>query len=186
ECLDHIQSALERMNTMLTRILDVRAIEDQHLQLYPEKLELAELLEEVIADFRERAQKKGIQLSGHLKRELFASLDRAYTLQVFENLISNAIKFSPPDTEVRLHLEESDGKVRAKVCDQGPGIAPEEQPKLFAKYQKLSARPTDGETSTGLGLSIVKKYVEAMEGAVWCESELGNGAHFIVEFKAYQ
>jgi signal transduction histidine kinase len=59
----------------------------------------------------------------------------------------------------------------------------EDKPRLFKKFQKLRARPTDGESSTGLGLSIVKKYVEAMKGKVWCESEFGHGAKFIIEFK---
>jgi signal transduction histidine kinase len=70
-----------------------------------------------------------------------------------------------------------------EVDDEGPGIMEEDKPKLFRKFQKLHAQPTAGESSTGLGLSIVKKYVEAMNGKVWCESEYGKGAKFIVEFK---
>jgi signal transduction histidine kinase len=67
------------------------------------------------------------------------------------------------------------------VADKGPGISKADQRKLFQKYQRLSARPTAGEASIGLGLSIVKRYVEAMNGNVWCESEEGNGATFFVE-----
>lgn len=184
ECVEHIHNTLNRMNQMITRILDVRAIEGEHLQLYPEKLEVAEVLQEVLAEFEERAHKKGIRISAELKNGIFASLDRAYTLQIFENLVSNALKFSPPETEVCLCLKNEGEKVRAEVRDQGPGIPEEEQPKLFQKYKKLSNRPTNGETSTGLGLSIVKKYVEAMEGSVWCESQPGQGATFVVEFRA--
>ena len=66
----------------------------------------------------------------------------------------------------------------------GPGLSPEDQKKLFGKFARLSAKPTGGEHSTGLGLSIVKKMVEVMNGKVWCESELGRGATFIVEFPA--
>jgi signal transduction histidine kinase len=69
------------------------------------------------------------------------------------------------------------------VKDEGPGIPHEELPKLFRKYQKLSTRPTAGEHSIGLGLSIVKKYVDVMDGKVWCESKVGIGTKFIVEFK---
>jgi signal transduction histidine kinase len=68
------------------------------------------------------------------------------------------------------------------VKDSGPGIKPEEMEKLFGKFQKLSAKPTSGETSTGLGLSIVKKYVEEMHGSVWCESTYRKGATFFVSF----
>jgi two-component system sensor histidine kinase/response regulator len=70
-----------------------------------------------------------------------------------------------------------------EIDDEGPGIREEDKPRLFQRFQKLHAQPTDGESSTGLGLSIVKKYVEAMDGKVWCESEFGKGARFIVEFQ---
>jgi signal transduction histidine kinase len=71
--------------------------------------------------------------------------------------------------------------LRIEVADEGPGISEEDKKKLFGKFARLSARPTGGEHSTGLGLSIVKKMVEAMNGRVWCESELGKGSTFIVE-----
>jgi signal transduction histidine kinase len=71
-----------------------------------------------------------------------------------------------------------------EVADEGPGISEEDKKRLFAKFARLSARPTGGEHSTGLGLSIVKKLVEAMNGRVWCESELGNGATFILVLPA--
>jgi len=85
---------------------------------------------------------------------------------------------------VRL-LDRAD-KLRIEIQDEGPGISPEDQEKLFGKFQKLSARPTAGEQSIGLGLSIVKTYVEAMGGRVWCESVLNEGANFIVEFDKVQ
>ena len=72
---------------------------------------------------------------------------------------------------------------RVNFIDAGPGIKADEMDKLFGKYQKLSARPTAGEDSTGLGLSIVKKYVDVMGGKVWCESEPGKGSSFIVSFR---
>jgi signal transduction histidine kinase len=75
----------------------------------------------------------------------------------------------------------SDHFLRIEVRDEGPGISPQDRKKLFGKFARLSARPTGGEHSTGLGLSIVKTMVEAMNGKVWCESELGKGATFIVE-----
>ena len=71
--------------------------------------------------------------------------------------------------------------MRFEVQDYGPGLSREDKTRLFGKFARLSARPTAGENSTGLGLSIVKKLTEAMNGRVWCESELGKGATFIVE-----
>ena len=75
-------------------------------------------------------------------------------------------------------------KVRCEVKDEGPGLTEEDKAKLFGKFARLSAQPTGGEHSTGLGLSIVKKMAEAMGGTVWCESEYGHGASFFVELPA--
>ena len=80
-------------------------------------------------------------------------------------------------------MSNHQNKVKITIKDEGPGISTEDQQKLFGKFQRLSARPTGGETSVGLGLSIVKKFAEAMNGKIWCESTLGQGASFIVEFQ---
>jgi signal transduction histidine kinase len=74
------------------------------------------------------------------------------------------------------------GKVRISVKDQGPGLTEQDQTNLFKKFQRLSNRPTNGESSIGLGLAIVKRYTEMMGGRVWCESEPGMGAAFNLEF----
>lgn len=73
------------------------------------------------------------------------------------------------------------GFIRIEIQDEGPGLTEDDMKKMFGKFARLSAQPTAGEHSTGLGLSIVKKLVEAMNGKVWCESEPGKGATFIVE-----
>ncbi len=78
-------------------------------------------------------------------------------------------------------MKASNEEIRIEVQDEGPGISADDMKKLFGKFARLSARPTGGEHSTGLGLSIVKKMVEAMNGKVWCESEVGKGATFIVD-----
>ena len=109
-------------------------------------------------------------------------LDPGVTVQVLENLVSNAVKYSPPGTDIFVRLKSCPQSARVEVQDQGPGLNAEDQTKLFGKFARLSAKPTGGEHSTGLGLSIVKKMVEAMGGKVWCETEPGHGATFIVEF----
>ena len=99
-----------------------------------------------------------------------------------ENLVSNALKFSPPDKNIYIQTGFSEKGVRIKIKDEGPGLTEQDKKRLFGKFQRLSAQPTHGESSIGIGLSIVKKYTEAMGGKVWCESEQGNGAEFILEF----
>jgi signal transduction histidine kinase len=107
--------------------------------------------------------------------------DRQAVVQILDNLISNAVKYSPYGKQVFLRVLSTTQLVRVEVQDEGEGISEEDMTKLFGKFTRLSARPTGGEHSTGLGLSIVKKMVEAMRGRVWCESVSGQGATFIVE-----
>ena len=103
-----------------------------------------------------------------------------------DNLVSNALKYSPPTSTVRLQIFAEAGCVVVSVQDEGPGINQEDQKKLFQKFTRLSARPTGGESSTGLGLSIVKRLAEAMSGAVQCQSALGFGATFTLRLPAWR
>jgi len=93
------------------------------------------------------------------------------------------LKFSPRNKNIYVSIEEKGNKIRTIVRDEGPGINEGDMKKLFGKFQRLTARPTGGELSTGLGLSIVKKYIKAMGGKVSCESGSGSGASFIIELK---
>ena len=79
------------------------------------------------------------------------------------------------------HTSGTEPKVRLSFRDRGEGIQPEELPRLFGKYTQLSSRPTGGESSTGLGLSIAKTIVEYLKGSIWCESQIGQGSTFIIE-----
>ncbi|KPK87722.1 MAG: hypothetical protein AMS27_01550 [Bacteroides sp. SM23_62_1] len=174
--------ALERMNQMISRILDIRMIEQKKVNLNCEKMDFGQVLQEVYSNFEEAARQKNIKL--HLQhKNLFGIADRNYLIQIFENLLSNAIKFSPKDRNVWINMEEQDGEIRINFKDEGPGVSEEDFNKLFKQFQRLTAQPTAGEKSTGLGLSIVKKFVDIMGGRVWCESEYGKGANFIVTFQ---
>jgi signal transduction histidine kinase len=115
-------------------------------------------------------------------KEKTVMVDPFFLKQVFENLVSNALKFSPFGSHVSIGTETHNEHHHMFVADEGPGISEKDKVKLFTKYMTLSAQPTGDETSTGLGLSIVKKYVEEMNGSVWCESTLGKGSKFIVAF----
>jgi signal transduction histidine kinase len=181
----HIVNAMERMNEMVNRILDIKAIESKSIEMDIQKTNLAEVLQEVCKNFKDAMTSK--QLEFHLDQELrnpVAEVDRNYLTQIYENLVSNAIKFSPPSRKIWASIVQNNGHIITEIKDQGPGLTEADMKYLFQKYQKLSAKPTGGEQSTGLGLSIVKKYVEAMGGRVWAESKPGQGATFKVEFTA--
>lgn len=172
-----------RLNKMITHLLDIDALENNRVKLFLEKIDLCSVLTKVVNSFERQAASKNITLHLQCTNDMsMIEADSLYLFEVFENLISNAIKFSPSGKAVEISLVQNEGNVRAVVKDHGPGMTAEDHLHLFRKYQRLSARPTAGETSVGLGLSIVKKYVELMNGRVWCESELNKGASFIVEF----
>ncbi len=173
--------ALNRMNNMIAKILDIRMIEQKKINLNCERMDFEKALQEVISNFNSTAASKKIKIYLESKK-VYGIADRNYLIQVFENLLSNAIKFSPPNKKVWARLEEQDGDIRISFTDEGPGLNADDIKKLFKPFQRLSTQPTAGEKSIGLGLSIVKKYVDLMDGRVWCESEPGKGANFIVTF----
>lgn len=182
--LELANQVLSNTSEMIAKILDLKAIEAQSLNLKMELYDPKPQLLSIVDSFQGVASKKHIKLQLDISEEdLTWELDRNLFEQVMENLVSNAIKFSPTKKEVSISAKLVEGMLEFAVSDQGPGLHPEEMSKLFKKYQRLSAKPTAGESSTGLGLSIVKKYVMAMRGEVWCESTWGKGASFIMQFK---
>jgi signal transduction histidine kinase len=178
EEMSYVQMSLDTidgMQDMIRQILDWSAIESKKANITLEKVDLCYLLTEAAAHFEMDLSEKNIKV--HLP-------NKSYVQQILDNLLSNAIKFSPLGKNIYLSIEEpSKGVARLAIRDEGQGLTEEDKTKLFGKFQRLSAKPTAGEHSTGLGLSIVKKFVDELGGKVWCESEFGNGATFFVEFK---
>jgi signal transduction histidine kinase/Tfp pilus assembly protein PilF len=182
--LFNIEQVAARMQEIIANLLDVNAIESGGITLTLSKQTLSDVAKSVTEEYRDVAAKKRITLhfsdaeapSAHIQA------DAGRLREVLENLISNAVKYSFFDANVFVTIEASIDTVRCTVADEGPGISNDDKRKLFGKFARLSAQPTAGEHSTGLGLSIVKKLVEMMHGNIWCESELGKGAAFTVEF----
>lgn len=182
ENVSFMLKALQRMNQMISKILDIGVIESKSINLQLEKTNLKKLIEMVNLNFKDHLLQKQLNLQLDVN-DTYAMVDPNYMTQVYENLVSNAIKFSPNNKNIHIKIWEEGDKIRSLVSDEGPGISAEDQGKLFGKFQVLSSKPTGGEKSTGLGLSIVKKYVEAMKGKVWCESEPGKGANFYIDLE---
>lgn len=147
-----------------------------------ESICLNSLSSKVVRQYEETALQKNIQLH-HQTPEGSALVlaDRAALEQVLDNLISNAVKFSPPGKNVWIVVEPTDEGHLCIVRDEGPGFTNEDKGLMFRRYRRLSATPTGGEPSTGLGLSIVKKLTEAMDGKIECQSEPGRGATFVLQ-----
>ena len=178
----------EFMFRLVGDLLDLGAIEQGRLNLHPAPFDLGAIIGRVLESYQRRAADKQIRLEGSAPKSAAIVLaDAKAVMQVADNLISNAVKFTPLGGTVAVHVEDralSSGMVRLIVRDTGPGLSAADQAHLFQKYVRLSARATAGEHSTGLGLSIVKKLVEAMGGSVACESTLGHGSTFTVELPA--
>lgn len=136
--------------------------------------------------FETQLKDKSIALSFHCNPKITLNSDIALFKRIITNLISNAIKFSNSNTTVSVVVTvHNESEVKVSINDEGPGISQEDQKKLFNKFQKLSARPTGSELSTGLGLYIVKNLIEKLNGSVLVKSELGKGTQFVILFKGY-
>ena len=184
EYLNEIDNSVDRLAQMISRVLDTHALEKNEVKLSREIINMVDLAEKVSQQFQLSAKQKNIELSVKASsKEQFIDIDKNYMIQILENLLSNALKFSEKGSKVNLEVKSNIENTFIIVEDNGPGISEEDQKKLFGRFQRLSAQPTAGESSIGLGLSIVKKYVEAMDGTIHCESELGTGTKFIITFK---
>lgn len=180
-----IRMSTQKMSDMIDKVLDISAIESMKVNLDMKKMNLTELLEKSSETFDLLAKKKNIAIHNSFDASTthFASVDPSYFDQTIDNLISNAVKFSDSGEKIYLDIKSETGSVIISVKDEGPGISDEQQKNLFKKFKTLGAKPTSNAQSTGLGLSIVKKFITAMEGEISCESELGQGTTFFLKFK---
>lgn len=178
--MQDISRTARRMQEIIINLLDINAIESGKINISLESLDVSVIVRSVCKQFQSRAKEKGIEI--HLPTDEVHQVfgDASALTQVFENLISNTVKYSPAYKNVRVWITTSGNAVKVAIQDEGPGLSDSDKNSLFGKFARLSARPTAGEHSTGLGLFIVKKLAEAMNGRVWCESELGHGATFYV------
>ena len=172
---------------MIVQLLDISVIEMGKLILDEQILEVVPFVNEVVRLNSLLAQKKGIVLEQHYSGELDrVRCDRHKLKQVMNNLISNAIKFSPQGGVVSLSVCGSGSEMRVEVRDQGVGIPANEQERLFKPFGRSSARATGGEKSTGLGLAISRRIVESHGGKIGVDSTPGSGSifWFTIPFRA--
>ncbi|HSI15283.1 MAG TPA: HAMP domain-containing sensor histidine kinase [Chthoniobacter sp.] len=179
-----ISKAGRRMLELITDLLDANAIEEGRYASQVEPQDLRALVFAGLQHHTSAAERKRSTVQLRDGEACWAQADRKAVLQVVDNLVSNALKYSPPGSLVLVSVEAVGEWVEFAVHDQGPGLSESDQAKLFQKHTRLSARPTAGESSVGLGLSIVKRLAEAMGGGVRCESKLGQGAIFILSLRA--
>ena len=167
--------------TMLSELLDLSSFESGRVEIHPADVGLRQFLEPVIAQMNLLFNQKRInyQLDLNEAPESWV-FDKKRIAQVLENILTNAAKFSNPDSPVVVHISKQEDFLRIAVQDKGQGIPEDEIPKVFQKFHKGYAKPTAGESSTGLGLAIAKQIVEQHQGNIEVKSQMGEGSTFTI------
>lgn len=180
EFLADVEISAESMLSLVETLLDVSRIEGRKVELANRSVNIEKLVEESCRHFLEPAKRKDIKLiSTHESLEnAQISSDPDWLLICINNLVSNAVKYTPQYGHVTIHSQAFENHTRIDIKDTGPGINAEDQNKLFGKFARLSARPTGGESSTGLGLYLVKSMCERLGIEISIHSQLGKGTTF--------
>jgi two-component system sensor histidine kinase/response regulator len=181
ELLAAILSAAEGMQFLVANLLELGTLDSMNFSLTLTPQSLSRLVEERALLFGTQIRNKQMNLQLAVENSEPFLLDKSRMTQVIDNLLSNAIKFSPAGSTIRVRLTVENNSVVYSVFDQGPGISEADREKLFKSFQKLSATPTGGEKSTGLGLSIVKRISELHGGHVHAQNCAEGGCVFSVK-----
>lgn len=184
---EEIVHSAQRMMDIIRNLLDINRLESGRLEPESELFDVHELISELVWQKETLAQAKQIQLEWQpLDELLLVQTDWQLFQQIIENLLSNAIKYSPLGSTVRIGLESEADSVTCFIADQGPGFSQADQAKMYKKFARLSARPTAGEHSNGLGLSIVHKLAGLLGAKIRCETSPGQGSCFYISLPKLQ
>jgi signal transduction histidine kinase len=179
--IEHIRDSARRMIGMVDALVHDAMADAFDISIRREPVDLARVVQEVVTANRPLAEKKRQRVDTKVVDGAEASGDIDRLREAIDNVLSNAIKYTPVDGRIALSVERKGDEVLVKVTDSGPGLSPEDVSRLFGRFQRLSAKPTAGESSTGLGLSIVKRIVDLHGGRVTAESgRAGGGATFTI------
>jgi len=179
EYLDDILASSRDLLSLIDDVLDLSKVEAGQIELQVVPFSLQAMLERGVVIVRERATKGGVRISLSSDPGIDTVMgDERRVRQVILNLLSNAVKFTPADGTVDVAAARFDGEVRVSVSDSGPGIAPEDQARIFEEFQQAAAGKEQRE-GTGLGLALSKRLVELHGGRIWVESESGKGSRFV-------
>lgn len=165
---------------LIKNILEVNKLETGEAHESIDKVDIKNVLTEKIQHYKEDAQQKSIELNTDISVDQQFVTNQLFLERIIDNLISNAIKYSPSNSKVNVRVSVKENYLKLSVADQGPGFTEEDKKHLYTKFKTLSAKPTGGEASNGLGLSLVKTLVEKLKGNITLQSEIGKGSIFEV------
>ncbi len=177
--LEEISQASDKLKELIENLLQLSKLEAGGLPLKREPTDITCLIDKAVKDMQQKAEKH------HLASQLadspvVAEVDPRRIRQVVDNLLDNAVKFSPEGTDISVRCELKDSELMVSVQDQGPGISSHELERVFERFYQASPRVFHKERGAGLGLSICRRIVEAHGGRIWVKSELGQGSTFML------
>jgi PAS domain S-box-containing protein len=183
--LREIEASVRRMRSWIDELVDVAHLQvGQELHLNRTKTDLVALARATAAEYHGTCEGNRLRVEAS-EPELVGEWDAERLQRVLANLISNAIKYSPIGGKISVLVNRERNKTVIRIADEGAGLSPEDLGRLFGRFQRLSAKPTAGESSTGLGLSIVKRIIDMHGGQVTAESGgPGHGSTFTVVLPA--
>jgi len=178
--LADINREIDHLATLVHDLLDLSRIESGRLELQPRWIDLRRVVEETVDKLVPRCREAGLAIScGSSAEAVLVMADPTRTQQIVQNLVDNAMKFTPPGGTVAVSIDAADSQARVTVRDSGVGIPEEDQPRIFERFYKVDkGRARQDNPGTGLGLAIVKHLVSAMGGEVGVQSSLGRGSSF--------
>ncbi len=182
EMVNMINSASSNAQVLVKHVLEMATLEYREGGVKLTAIDFQKVVKEVVQSFKQAADQKDISIhAADFDKYCMVMADLTYLRLVLENLVSNAVKYSPTGKAIKLLVEDRSDKVLIRVRDYGVGVPVEEEDRLFKKFSRLSSQPTAGESSNGLGLSLVKRYMELMNGKVWFERPNDGGSIFAIE-----
>lgn len=179
--LDSVEIDIKRMSDLISNLLDIAKLESGTNEKIIQVFDLSNSLEKKLSQYTIIAQKKQINLNAEIEKTIEIQSDHILFDQIIDNLLSNAIKYTHPNKSVKLTLKTFENNCKVVIEDQGVGIESFELEHIFKKFSKLSSKPTAGESSTGLGMSIVKKLCDLLDIKISIESELNIGTKIELE-----
>jgi signal transduction histidine kinase len=183
--LEALEQATNLMAHTVSQLMYASTSQDARLRF--EKVDLPVMVHRFCLYYQRMADQKDIRcLSESTVDVPPVWTDRVAAAAVLDNLLSNAVKYSPPGKRIRVHVSAAQDEVVCEVRDEGPGLTPEDQAKLFQRGVRLTPKPTGGEPSTGYGLAVAKEFVEKLGGTISCESVLGQGSCFSIRLPRYR
>lgn len=178
--LDKVHQVVADGLGMIRNLVDYRDLECHIIETHPEEIDITDLVKTSVRSYESLAEKKNISITVSADENVLLTTDRQCLSRVLDTLLSNAIKFSKEGKHVWVCLKNADDHIEIMVKDEARGFTSEDKLRLFQKFQKLSAKPTSGESSTGLGLFIAKKMLDTIHGEIRCDSQEGVGSTFTV------